>query len=386
VVQALGVALVIIAFCYVNWFPAVNVDHKPYWITTLTLLGVCAVLVVVWLLFRFMPLLWVAAVTAFLTAVMGIIWGIAAANSNGGHGPEAGSPPSTATTTVVAPATTAASTSAAPVTCTTWKMTSSTPSNGNWVADGVPAIQQAKTNKQARAAIQGWVNKIKGSPSMLAGASTYLLHKQANPDELVSNGCASKQAVSLVNEVSVALALSDVSPAQAPADGYNSGTSNGAVVANSAPGISGNRKAVKVMAKDGTTVWVMARCGNPVTKTPPPVPTKPPTHTTTPPASTCTPTPGVESCGKHASYAPKPTGGNVVTPPPGGYIDRSGHPHTSSYVPPPNTNPTPGKTDSGRGATNTAPASSVPHPSATATVPQTVSPTTNPVAPPPAGG
>jgi PKD repeat protein len=68
-----------------------------------------------------------------------------------------------------------------------------------------------------------------------------------------------------------------------------------------------------------------------VTKTTPapqPVPSPP-----TP--STCVPTPGIESCGKHASYAPKPIA-PVVEPSGNGYVPRGGTTAVPGpYVPPP---------------------------------------------------
>jgi hypothetical protein len=95
---------------------------------------------------------------------------------------------------------------------------------------------------------------------------------------------------------------------------------------------------------------------------------------------------GICPSGKTASEAPSPTGGPVVTPPTSGYVDRTGGVHSTPYQPPTTTNPTPGRGDSGPGATNTVPASQVPHPSTTVTVPSTMaSPTTNPPAPPPPG-
>lgn len=262
----------------------------------------------------------------------------------------------------------------------TWKMISTTPANENWVSEGVTEIQNAKTSADALKAGMAWLNAIKAYPGEINGASLYLLSKPVDTSSLVKNGCATQVAVNEVQVLKTYMELHPPKVDQAPADAVNTGTSNGAVVANASAGISGNRKAISVVGANGKTVYIMARCGNAVTVGPPPVPTTPP-----PPAVTCTPTQqGVENgCnGKQAASRPKPSGGDVVTPPAGGYIDRSGHPHSSAYVPPTNSNPSPGKTDSGRGATNTTTA---PQPSATETVPKTSSAPSD-VPTPPAGG
>jgi len=319
--------------------------------------------------------------------------------------PIATSASSTATTNSASPSSAAV--------CKTWKMKSTTPGNGNWIDNGVAEIQTAKTKADAMKAGLAWLNAVKAYPGEINGAALYLLNKPVNTGSLVDkNGCATEAAVNAMQVLKTYMELHPPTVAQAPATAVNTGTSNGAVVANTSAGITGNLKAIAMVGANGKTVYVLARCGNAVTTGTPPVPVKPapkcvpsagnnycghPTCTsncttappscksnctTTPPScTTCTPPPS----GKHASNAPKPTGGPVVTPPAGGYIDRTGAPHTTPYVPPTNTNPNPGKTDSGRGATNTAPPSAVPTPSATVTVPKTDSPTTNPVAPPPAG-
>lgn len=154
-------------------------------------------------------------------------------------------------------------------------MATQTPSNGNWVAPGVPAIAKAENAKQARAAANQWLAASKDNAGTLAGASAYLLNKQVDASQLVSGGCATAKAVALTQELAVAIAASAVTPAKAPANATNSGTVNGAVVSYSSAGINGDRSAIKIVLRNGTVVWVLARCGNAVKPGPAPVPPGP---------------------------------------------------------------------------------------------------------------
>lgn len=159
----------------------------------------------------------------------------------------------------------------------TWLMRKSTPKNGDWVND-VPSIRQADTKAEARAAADDWLDKVKGHPQTLKGAAAYILDEDLKVKELVNNkGCATKKAKDLVQEIKTALALATITPDEAPADGYNSFTNpdTGAVFAEGGP-IGGDRSAVKIVLRNGKTVWVMARCGNPVTTTRPPIEHEPP--------------------------------------------------------------------------------------------------------------
>ncbi|MDB5168995.1 MAG: hypothetical protein JWO41_351 [Candidatus Saccharibacteria bacterium] len=82
-----------------------------------------------------------------------------------------------------------------------------------------------------------------------------------------------------------------------------------------------------------------------------------PTHNPTP---SCTPSKVHEQCGKDANFAPPVTKATPVrTPPPGGYcprpVTKTSACSPTPYTPPPTANPSPGKGDSGPGATNTTP-------------------------------
>jgi hypothetical protein len=111
----------------------------------------------------------------------------------------------------------------------------------------------------------------------------------------------------------------------------------------------------------------------------PPTTTPPPTHT---PSPSCTPTPGVESCGKHQSYAPTPSA-TVKLCPAGEHLNRAGTDCVANTTPAPTTSsaPHPTPTHSGSGPTIAPPTESPAPPSSTAT--HTAMPTPPP--PPPAG-
>jgi hypothetical protein len=160
-------------------------------------------------------------------------------------------------------------------------MDSVTPRNGDWVAQGVPAIADANTPSEATQAAYSWLGLIKNQPGTLSGAAAYLLNKSVGLQTLVaSNGYATCTAVTLVGQLKAALALANITPSQAPSSGVNSGTANGVVYSYHTSGVSGNRKAIAIAMLNGSTTWVMARCGNAVTKGTPPTP---------PPTMTCPP-------------------------------------------------------------------------------------------------
>jgi hypothetical protein len=108
-----------------------------------------------------------------------------------------------------------------------------------------------------------------------------------NWQPLVDGNCLSAAGRDLYNQFAGALNAKGTTFAEgdAPATGYNSGVSGGTYQVYATPGVTGNRKAIKVTLANGTVVWIMVRCGNVVYSTPPPgVPT------TTPPVVTPSPT------------------------------------------------------------------------------------------------
>jgi hypothetical protein len=81
-------------------------------------------------------------------------------------------------------------------------------------------------------------------------------------EELSKNGCYTyegREAWKLLR--GVLLSATVVATSEAPANGVNTGV-NGSGVFQTAPGISGDRRAVMYTTKSGFTFWVMWRCGN----------------------------------------------------------------------------------------------------------------------------
>lgn len=215
--------------------------------------------------------------------------------------PAAASSSASATpTSSAAPATTA-------VPCAgTWQMVAQTPDNGNWVKDGVTEIRDAQTDADALNAANVWVDTVKVNPAMLGGAAAYLLGRQVDVATLQdANGCATPQAQALVNELKFAIANGKTTVSEAPADGINSGTNSGAVYASTGPGIDGDRKAIKITRADGTEVWIMWRCGNPVVLRGPPIPQSPLAPAPVPPAPPAEVPPGSTPPGSTPPETPK---------------------------------------------------------------------------------
>lgn len=163
---------------------------------------------------------------------------------------------------------------------------------------GLREIYEADTDEEAREAAHTWLGLVRRDPEYFAGgAVSYFLHRQVDPATLVDaeGKCASALAEQLLAELETQFALSRITPSEAPENGYNSGVNDGNVVGASNPGISGDRTAVLIESPTGDKVWIMARCGNPVTEGTPPVPPgdtdePPPTTTTTVPDDTTTST------------------------------------------------------------------------------------------------
>jgi hypothetical protein len=172
-----------------------------------------------------------------------------------------------------------------------WNMNSPAPKTGfRVVGKGVPSIQLAFNSEQARKGAYDWLDEVKTDPDLLSAVAAKILNnKPVSPAVLSKNGCATQQAKLLFGEAKTALVLAKITPDQAPSNGYNSSTdAAGRFVMASSPGIGGNRKAVKIVTRDGVTIWVMARCGNIVKPPPPPPPVCPPgQHMSTVPPKVC---------------------------------------------------------------------------------------------------
>jgi len=147
----------------------------------------------------------------------------------------------------------------------TWKMATLDYGNNRWFTDGIVEIQSATTEEEATIAAQVWLEKIKTDPNLLVGAAKFFLKRDVNKEALVdANGNATDATIQLVTELSLAIATAQtIVPAEAPADGYNSGVENGTIVQSS--GVSGDRTAIQITLANGENIWILGRCGNPVT-------------------------------------------------------------------------------------------------------------------------
>ena len=165
-----------------------------------------------------------------------------------------------------------------------WEMTlQETGLNNKVLDDGLQAIKKAKTNNEARAAAEKWINEIKRNPYTLAGMSRILLEDQTikakqlyvEKDDKIM---ASAKAKEVVDDLVALLATTVVSKASAEeVVGHNTGLADGQIVRSKNP-IVGDKTAIKLVGtmgkQKGKTYYVLARCGNLVVpeKTPVPIP------------------------------------------------------------------------------------------------------------------
>lgn len=133
---------------------------------------------------------------------------------------------------------------------------------------GIQSIKTAETPEEARAAADDYLETIKGDPDVLVSDAKVFLGEDVNRDSLVDmSGCMTHEAEQLVYSLATAFAESTITADQAPADGINSGVNNqGEVVQAEKPGITGDRKAIKIVLSDGKEIWILYRCGNKVIK------------------------------------------------------------------------------------------------------------------------
>lgn len=169
----------------------------------------------------------------------------------------------------------------------------------------------------------------------------------ANPNNwrpLVRGNCLSAEGQALYYRFEGTLSAkgTTLSETQASAGALNSGINRGTYGVASTPGLSGNRKAVKVTLSDGSFVMILVRCGNVVFPSKPNLPAvptdQPPTHRVPPPVHRVPP-PRVcppnqphgtwPVCKDSPSADPAPRGnapvggGTNVDPGPGTYIPPS---------------------------------------------------------------
>lgn len=240
-------------------------------------------------------------------------------------------------------ATTAPSPSATPEDCAdSWPIVPANHEQNRWFYEGIASIMDANTNEEAVAASIDWREKVRQAPNLLVGAVKTFLQKDVSEASLTgSDGCVTQEAVDLDLELGMYIAASKITPDEAPINGVNTGVNDGAVVSDSSPGISGDRKAIKIVTPDGRTIWIMARCGNIVTESP----VFPPGETDNPPKPTCPPempNGNWPNCKDEPTQDPGPRGnapighGPNADPGPGQYIapENMVQPPSTPYVPP----------------------------------------------------
>jgi hypothetical protein len=142
----------------------------------------------------------------------------------------------------------------------------------------------------------------------------------------VNGSCYSQDGQNAWNEVAVYYRTATVQNSTAPATGCNTSVTPGGQATCTVEAITGNRSGISVVFIGTTqTVWVMYRCGNPVTAAPPASTTTspPPAIALPPPATTTT----VPTCppGQH----PSPLNGVCIAP-----KDPSQDPLNNPSVPP----------------------------------------------------
>lgn len=269
----------------------------------------------------------------------------------------------------------------------TWPIVPADHTDFRWFYEGLASIKDAQTNEQAVAAAHDWRERVREVPYLQAFAAKQILQREVSSSSLTGkDGCVTQAAVDLDVELGMALATArSITPDLAPETGTNTGVDGVVVVSDSTPGVSGDRKAIKIVLSDGRTIWVMARCGNIVTESP--IPDIPKGGTDNPPKPTCEEQ-NMDGtwpvCKDRATRDPyvngnAPVGGGVnADPGPGEYIapEQMEQPPAAPYVPPPPPAPVPP-------APAPAPEPGEPEPAPVPTPDPAPAPAPQPSAPPP---
>ncbi len=126
---------------------------------------------------------------------------------------------------------------------------------------------------------------------------------KVDPATLREGGCLNEEGRKIWYQVKGAWDSATVEMSEAPANGVNTGMTEGGYVQAESAGIRGDRKAVKVTFKNGDVLWVMHRCANIVTlEHRPDVPKGP---TDNPPPETPTTTTTVPPCPPRTHLTPE---------------------------------------------------------------------------------
>ncbi|MDZ7744687.1 MAG: hypothetical protein U5K77_02925 [Candidatus Saccharibacteria bacterium] len=218
-----------------------------------------------------------AAITVVFALLVGFVFAFGGSNDDDSSA-SADESPTTTTTEAVEETTTTTEAE-----CPTWELEqrSSLDAEGNEThriaPEEIEAIRTASNEEEARIGAHDWVQWIRTDPELLAGNLMLFLDREVDPNSLFDEeGCATQEAEVLISELETAIAMSAVRPDEAPAEGFNSGVDeHGNVVVSADPGVRGDRTAILIELPNGKKIWVMSRCGNPVTTAKPPLPEGP---------------------------------------------------------------------------------------------------------------
>ncbi|HET8708839.1 MAG TPA: hypothetical protein VFL85_01005 [Candidatus Saccharimonadales bacterium] len=209
-----------------------------------------------------------SAVAMLIVIILLAIWGVKAipwTGSSTGTTPP-GSSPSTSPSTSPKPGKSTASPKKHKphgLCASTWPVKYRSHAHNRWFGSGLVAIQNAKTKAQARSAVFDWAHRVETDPVLLSGATKFILHQDVAPAKLRNGKCVSVRAKSLSAQLEAKLATASFRVVHAPKSVINSGVHHGRVTSARAV-IHGNRKAVLITFRDGSSMLVLARCGNAV--------------------------------------------------------------------------------------------------------------------------
>jgi hypothetical protein len=186
-----------------------------------------------------------------------------------------------------------------------WAVMQANNENSRVIGKGVPTIERATNDAEARQGLSDWFNIIKHDPEALAGNANVFNELMGNKTNYVGSDlhdgeCFNAKGEQVAIELETLLASSSVSAGEAPASAFNSGVdAEGNLVTASAPGIDGNRKAANVTLPNDSKASVLARCGNVAVPNKPGLPEGPTDQPTTTSSSTPETTPSTKVNPKH---------------------------------------------------------------------------------------
>lgn len=188
----------------------------------------------------------------------------------------------------------------------TWAYDMSAHPDYAWVEGGLQSVYKAfqtKSEADARAAANDWVDHVKTVLPEWQYAIQLTTHEVVSAGDLEDSGCATTVAADYVTQVKDVLAKSKVTAGQVPSNAYTTGYENGRIVRNATPGITGDRTALIITLPDGTVIYIQAPCGNAASVERPELPVGHTTETPIAQAAGPSQTPGQPAS---SSSAPQP--------------------------------------------------------------------------------